>query len=105
MEDRLIRINRLLKTGLEMATCTKRSVAAVLELADGSLIFGWNGPPICFADYCKPCPRLNAKSGTKMELCPAVHAEVSTVLNASRRGTGSTRDSKLCIRSTVTGAS
>ena len=97
MEDRLIRINRLLKTGLEMATCTKRSVAAVLELADGSLIFGWNGPPICFADYCKPCPRLNAKSGTKMELCPAVHAEVSTVLNASRRGTGGTRDSKLYI--------
>lgn len=97
MEDRLIRINRLLKMGLECATCTKTSIAAVLELADGSLLFGWNGPPICFVEYCKPCPRLDAKIGTRMELCPAIHAEVSVILDANRRGTGGTRGSKLYI--------
>lgn len=97
MEDKLIRINRLLKMGLECATCTKRSVAAVLELPSGALLFGWNGPPVCFEEYCKPCPRLDAKSGTKMELCPAIHAEVSVVLDANRRGTGGTSGSKLYI--------
>ena len=97
MEDRLIRINRLLKMGLECATCTKRSVAAVLELSDGSLLFGWNGPPICFVEYCKPCPRLDAKSGTRMEECPAIHAEVAVILNAGRSGAGSTKGSKLYI--------
>ena len=98
MEDKLIRINKLLKMGLECATCTKRSVAAVLELTDGSLLFGWNGPPLCFEDYCKPCPRLDAKSGTRMDECPAVHAEVSVVLDAaSRSDAGSTRGSKLYI--------
>jgi len=97
MEDQLIQINKLLKMGLEIATCTKRSVASVLELSNGSLLFGWNGPPFCFVEYCKPCPRLDAKSGTRLEECPAIHAEISAVLDASRRGAGSTRGAKLYI--------
>ena len=97
MNDRLTKINRLLKMGLECATCTKRSIAAVLELVDGSFVFGWNGPPLCFVDYCKPCPRLDAESGTRMEECPAVHAEVSVILDANRHSTGGTVDSRLYI--------
>jgi len=90
-------INNLLKNAYERATCTKRAVAAVLELVDGRLVYGWNGPPDSFKKYCNPCPRLDAKSGTKMDICPAIHAEVATIMNGARMGWNSTKGAVLYI--------
>jgi deoxycytidylate deaminase len=78
-------INKHLEAALEKATCTKRAVGAVLVITTKwfyRLIEGWNGPPDEFKEYCNPCPRRDSPSGTDMEKCPAVHAEMRAVLNA-----------------------
>lgn len=84
------KINAVLESMLEKATCTKRAVGAVVVL-DGEIISsGYNGPPEQFKEYCNPCPRLESKSGMDMDICPAIHAEMRAILNAHRDVRGGT---------------
>ncbi len=79
-------VNTRLESDLEGATCTKRAIAAVLWSKDGMFVSGSNGPPECFAHYCKPCPRADSKSGEDMDICTAVHGEIAALLEAAIRG-------------------
>jgi deoxycytidylate deaminase len=90
MKTKLETINVLLEDALCRSTCVKRAVGAVMELANGALVAGWNGPTEDFEIYCIPCPRGDAKSGDRMDICPAVHAEIRALLRCrsdARRGT------------------
>jgi deoxycytidylate deaminase len=77
-------INAALEVAMKHATCTKKSIGAILSLDNAIISLGYNGPPDSFRKYCIPCPRLNSPSGTDMDLCPAVHAEMRVILNAHR---------------------
>ena len=76
-------INDVLEMMLKSATCTKKAIGAVVEKG-GVLSGGFNGPPRGFEKYCQPCPRLNSPSGTDMDKCPAVHAEMSAILKSHK---------------------
>lgn len=87
ISDRIIEaVNRRLQIGLDMSTCTKRPMSAVLWLPRTVFVMGTNGPPEGFEEYCKPCPRKDSPSGVDMEICPAVHGELAAILNAGRQG-------------------
>jgi len=95
--DHIIKeVNNRLKVALESSTCIKRQIAAVLWTRDGFFANGSNGAPECFAYYCKFCPRIKSDSGEDMEICPAIHAEISAILNAMKNG-HNTYDSVLFI--------
>jgi deoxycytidylate deaminase len=80
-------INRGLRQSMNNSLCTKRPIGAFLVLKDGkTFIDGWNGPPDGFEDYCTECPRKNSKSGTDMDKCPSVHAEIAPILYAAKYG-------------------
>jgi dCMP deaminase len=83
-------INAVLEVAMKYATCTKKSIGAVLSLNNVIISLGYNGPPKSFERYCLPCPRLNAPSGTDMDKCPAVHAEMRSILSAHRDVRGAT---------------
>ena len=103
-------------TNASMSRCLSRQIGAVLVRDNRVVSAGWNGVPegvphcdirhrhdsglastlmkhfnIDNAQLISPltrCPRhvLGAESGTMLELCPAVHAEVNAVINAARKG-------------------
>lgn len=90
------------------STCFSRQIGAVLTNCDNAIIsVGWNGPaeniPLCdkrweldsnlinMPDVVPKkgvCPRklIGAKSSEMLDLCVAVHAEVSCILNALKIG-------------------
>lgn len=77
------------------STCIKRQVGAVL-VKDGHIIStGYNGAPSGISHCTKEtCLRKDVESGTKHELCMAVHAEQNCIIQAALHGT-STKDSIL----------
>lgn len=70
--------------------CKSRKIGAV-AVKEGRFVIatGYNGPPSGFP-HCvgESCPRqiLGCKSGEKLELCPAQHAERNVVCEAARLG-------------------
>lgn len=88
-ESMIDRMNERLKKSIELSTCNKRRIASALVLDDGyTIIDGWNGPSYrgWGLDYCNPCPRGDARSGQKMEVCPGIHAEVCPIIQAAFMG-------------------
>jgi len=77
-------INAVLEVALNHANCTKKAIGACISVGNIIVGVGNNGPPDSFKEYCQPCPRLNSPSGTDMNLCPAVHAEMRAILNAHK---------------------
>lgn len=75
--------------------CEKRPLGCVLILQDGTMIGGTNGAPNSL-DKCNPCPRNNAISGTKLDICKAIHAERHTLLKCAFNGL-STKNSTLYL--------
>lgn len=93
----------------QFCKCHSRQLAAVL-VVDELVIPGYNGPPrgVPHCQHRKtpyenvpchprpkiqpPCPRhrMGAKSGERLDLCVAVHAEVNALLNAARMGVRTT---------------
>lgn len=93
----------------QFCKCHSRQLAAVL-VVDELVIPGYNGPPrgVPHCQHRKtpyekvPCHpqlktqssclrhRMGAKSGERLDLCVAVHAEVNTLLNAARMGVRTT---------------
>ena len=71
--------------------CSSRQIGVVL-VKDGSVVSeGYNGAPrgcILCQDPTQPCRRkqMGFKSGEGLDQCPAVHAEMNTLLQAARNG-------------------
>lgn len=62
-------------------TCPRRQVGAVITDEHGRIMStGYNGAPP-HQEHCtdRPCPGALQKSGEKLDLCEAVHAEVNAV--------------------------
>lgn len=103
------------------SNCLSRHIGAVLMGEQGDLIsLSYNGPPSCLPncgerykddpfiieeykkrgikgeDHNMVCPRqvLKYKTGTHLEMCPVIHAERGTLLQAAVRG-NSTKHSTL----------
>lgn len=78
---------KLLEVVRTRSTCVRRKVGAI-AVKDGRVIAtGYNGSPRgtthCTEDTCL---RLNVPSGTRHELCRAVHAEQNLVAQAALHG-------------------
>ena len=69
----------------ERSTCLKKHYGAVV-VSDGQIIStGYNNPPRGEA-HCAVCTKCdNGKDMATFETCPAVHAEMNTLLSASRK--------------------
>lgn len=66
------------------ATCKKRRIGCLL-VTEEITVSGANGTPEGI-DECKICPRVNAPSGTQLERCKALHAEVKVLAMCARKG-------------------
>ena len=65
-------------------TCARRKVAAIITDKDGHVLsMGYNGPPVG-VEHCTevPCAGVDEPKGS-FNLCEAVHAEVSCLLQCS----------------------
>jgi dCMP deaminase len=75
----------MLRVAIDMAnrgTCCRRKVGCVLTNQRGHILStGYNGPPTG-DDHCieVPCPGAKMPSGTGLELCEAIHAEINALL-------------------------
>ena len=74
----------------EMSKCASRQIAAIIAVDNRIVAAGYNGAPpgvsLC-QDRNAPCPRqrLGLPSGQRLDLCPAVHAEVKRDRRRRRR--------------------
>ena len=66
------------------ATCKKRQIGCVL-VSKKRVVSGANGAPEKIGT-CKTCYRIDAKSGTKLEHCYALHSEVKVLAECAKRG-------------------
>ena len=70
-------------TVAKRSTCLRRSVGCVLVDSKNHIVAtGYNGVPKGF-DHCldSPCKGAFSESGTDLDLCSAIHAEVNAILN------------------------
>jgi dCMP deaminase len=71
------------------SSCLRRQVGAVLVRDKRVLTTGYNGPPSgirqCTQDTCIRISG-NVPSGHRLDLCPAVHAEQNTIIQAAYTG-------------------
>lgn len=68
-------------------TCGRRRVGCVLFDAQGYQIgAGYNGPAhgVSNCSAATPCPGFGAPSGTALDLCDAVHAEINALTRCDR---------------------
>lgn len=71
----------------ENSDCRKMQFGAVLVLDDKVIGEGFNHVPHpSLLDLCEPCIRENIQSGTRLELCAALHAEQDAILSAHQAG-------------------
>jgi len=75
------------------STCLRRQAAAIITMDNFIVSTGYNGPPRGF----EPCDETEEgclrdhygiESGTRQEVCRAVHAEQNAIIQAARRGGG-----------------
>lgn len=62
----------------ERSPCLRRKVGAVIVRENKIISTGYNGPP-SGKEHCKECPREEYKSGEKLGLCRATHAEINAL--------------------------
>ena len=78
------------QTVAERATCLRRMFGAIIVKNDTIISTGYNGAPAGLPTCMEKgeCLRrkLNIASGTKHELCFAVHAEQNAIIQAARSG-------------------
>jgi len=73
------------------STCLRRQVGAIIVNENNVILStGYNGAP-CKIEHCevKGCIRdkKDIKSGTRQEICMAVHAEQNAIIHAAKHGT------------------
>jgi len=62
--------------------CLSRKVGVVIVKDKRIISSGYNSPPTDIP-HCEECRRFGLPSGESLHLCPAVHAEVNAIINAS----------------------
>ena len=75
----------------ERSTCVKRSVGAIIVKDNRILTTGYNGAPAGMKDCTElGCLRdeLKIPSGTRHEICRAIHAEQNAIIQVARHGGG-----------------
>ena len=79
------------------STCLRNQVGAVLVRDKRILSTGYNGAPAGL-DHCDVvgCAREGVESGTRHELCRAVHAEQNAIIQAALHGIGIERAILYC---------
>lgn len=83
-----LRITREMAT---MSKCASRQIGAIIVRDNRLVAGGYNGAPPG-VDLCQnvdeQCPRraLDVPSGERLDICPAVHAEVNAIATAARTG-------------------
>jgi dCMP deaminase len=93
-DDFFFEASRVLST---RSTCLRRQYGAVLVRDKTIIATGFNGAPRgCLHCAEIGCARKGVKSGEKLELCRATHAEANCIANAARLGV-STIDSELYL--------
>ncbi len=83
------------------ATCRRRKIGAVIVKDKQILSTGYNGAPKGLADCLEEgCLRdkLGIKSGTRHEICRAVHAEQNAIIQCAYHGVSS-KDATLYVNS------
>jgi len=67
--------------------CLSRRFGAILVRDKSIISTGYNGPARGVL-HCDPCPRhlMGCKSGERLDLCRATHAEANCIANAARNG-------------------
>ena len=79
------------------STCLRNQVGAVLVRDKRILSTGYNGAPAGL-EHCDSvgCAREGVESGTRHELCRAVHAEQNAIIQAALHGIGIERATLYC---------
>ncbi len=79
----------LVKVVASRSTCKRRSVGAIIVKNSVVLSTGYNGAPSgithCIDTYCIR-DRKRIRSGTRHEICKAVHAEQNAIIHAAKNG-------------------
>lgn len=77
------------ETVAKKSTCLSRQFGAILVRDKSIISTGYNGPARGVTHCHEECPRKRAgfKSGQRLDLCPATHAEANCIANAARHGT------------------
>ena len=65
--------------------CLKMRVGTILVKNDVIISTGYNGPARG-EPHCTTCVRLEKKTGSEYSVCPSVHSEENTIINAARQG-------------------
>ena len=77
------------ETVAKQSTCLSRQFGAILVRDKSIISTGYNGPARdvrhCDGPEC-PRRRVGYKSGQRLDLCPATHAEANCIANAARNG-------------------
>ena len=68
---------------MKSSTCKKRKIGCIIHMYDGTLVGGYNGT-ILPSQEC--CYRKDCGEGERLDLCPAIHAEVMAITMAAREG-------------------
>lgn len=81
--------------------CKKARFGAVIVFKNKVIGKGYNHPVSnsIEEELCEPCIRLekNIKSGTRLELCAAVHAEQAAIVDAYKNGNSDLSETKLYV--------
>jgi len=71
---------QIAKIAASRSSCISRQVGCVLvNNRNRVMTIGYNGPPSGI-DHCGSCKRKEMKSGEGLDICPAVHAEQSALI-------------------------
>ena len=84
-EEYFIELTRLVA---KRSSCLSRQVGAVLVKDNRVIATGYNGNP-CSIPNCTQCKRKNSISGTNLESCYAIHAEMNALLQCAKLGISS----------------
>ncbi len=86
----------------ERSTCTRHNVGAVIVKDKHILTTGYNGAAAGVKDCLElDCLRdeLNIESGTRHEICRAIHAEQNAIIQAALHGTSTSGATLYCTHS------
>jgi len=72
----------------DKSSCSKKKYGSVIVKDDEIIGEGYNHPVTKEIEdlLCHPCIRENINSGTRLEMCAAIHAEQAAIINAYKNG-------------------
>lgn len=84
-------MDKYIQKCLELAdnsSCSKKKYGSVIVKDDKIIGEGYNHPVTKEIEdlLCHPCVRENINSGTRLEMCAAIHAEQAAIIDAYKNG-------------------